>query len=187
MLGANIAIIRDDKVLLTMRDDFRVWCLPGGHVDLGETTAQAAIREAREETGLDVRLTRLVGIYSRPQWPQGFHIVLYAAEITGGELRPDPHEVVAIDFFDPHDLPADLLVDHRQRVLDAVNGVGGAIARCEQTAYPPDLPIDREALYAACAASGLPRNEFYARHFGPLEQAPGIIEVNGIGDDERHA
>ncbi len=63
MLGVTVAVIDEDRILLTKREDFEVWCLPGGGVDPGESVAQAAIREAREETGLEVQLTRLVGIY----------------------------------------------------------------------------------------------------------------------------
>ncbi|PJF32668.1 MAG: NUDIX hydrolase, partial [Phototrophicales bacterium] len=51
MIGANIAIIRDNKILLTKREDFEVWCLPGGQAEAGESLAQTALREAREETG----------------------------------------------------------------------------------------------------------------------------------------
>ena len=64
-LAVIVAIIEDEKVLLTKREDFEVWCLPGGGVEDGETLAEGAIREAKEETGLDVELTSLVGVYSR--------------------------------------------------------------------------------------------------------------------------
>jgi hypothetical protein len=59
-VGATVAILRDGKLLLTRREDFEVWCLPGGCVDEDESLADAARREAEEETGLKVRLTRLV-------------------------------------------------------------------------------------------------------------------------------
>jgi ADP-ribose pyrophosphatase YjhB (NUDIX family) len=51
-LGVNIAVIQDGQILLTQREDFEVWCLPGGEVDACESIAQAAVREALEETGL---------------------------------------------------------------------------------------------------------------------------------------
>ncbi len=70
-LGVNVAIFQDSEVLLIQRSDLPVWALPGGGVDNGESVAQAATREALEETGLEVALTRLVGICSRPDWRRG--------------------------------------------------------------------------------------------------------------------
>ena len=64
-IAANVAVIQDGKILLTKREDFEVWCLPSGGVEDGESLAEAAIRETKEETGVDVELTRLVGVYSR--------------------------------------------------------------------------------------------------------------------------
>jgi len=64
ILAASIAIIDNGRILLIQREDFRVWGLPGGDVNPGESLAQAAARETREETGLEVALTRLVGMYS---------------------------------------------------------------------------------------------------------------------------
>ena len=65
ILGTIVAIFKDGKVLLTKRADFEVWCLPGGGVEDGESVAEAAVREAYEETGLVVLLTGVVGVYSR--------------------------------------------------------------------------------------------------------------------------
>jgi ADP-ribose pyrophosphatase YjhB (NUDIX family) len=73
-VGASTAIIQSGQILLTKRRDVEAWALPGGHVEAGETVAEAAKREAQEETGLEVRLLRLVGIYCLPQWPDGGHI-----------------------------------------------------------------------------------------------------------------
>ena len=55
-LGVEIAIIEAGKVLLIKRRDFGVWLLPGGGIDAGESAAEAAVREAQEETGLEVEL-----------------------------------------------------------------------------------------------------------------------------------
>ncbi|HXF60662.1 MAG TPA: NUDIX domain-containing protein [Caldilineaceae bacterium] len=77
-LGVNVAIFQDNHILLTKREDFEVWCLPGGAVDPHESLAEAAMREALEETGLTVHLTRLVGVYSQPEWLTGNHIALFA-------------------------------------------------------------------------------------------------------------
>src|SRR4030066_410646 len=106
VLGVNVAIIQDGKVLLTKRRDFEVWCLPGGEVDSGEPLAQAATREAREEVGLEVELERLVGIHTRPQWLScGSHVVVFAARISGGELVIQPQEVMEARFFTRDELP----------------------------------------------------------------------------------
>ena len=80
-LAVNVAVIHEGKILLTQREDFETWILPSGGVEDGESIAQAAIRETKEETGLDVELTRLVGIYSRLSNMAQFHAVLFSANL----------------------------------------------------------------------------------------------------------
>jgi ADP-ribose pyrophosphatase YjhB (NUDIX family) len=134
--GVNIAMIRKGTILLTKRDDFPVWCLPGGSIDAGETIAQAAIREAFEETGLEVKLTRLVGLYSRPNWVlEGSHAVLFSAEIVGGDLIKNTQETVDAAFFSPSELPAELIWWHRQRIKDALSGNMGFV-RLQDARWP---------------------------------------------------
>ena len=55
-ITVNVAVIHENQILLTKRGDFEIWCLPSGGVEEGESVAQAAIRETKEETGLDVEL-----------------------------------------------------------------------------------------------------------------------------------
>ena len=79
VLAVNVAVLEAGRILLILREDFDVWCMPGGHLDPGESFAAAAVREVREETGLEVRLDRLVGAYSRPLWiGGGFHVLVFA-------------------------------------------------------------------------------------------------------------
>jgi 8-oxo-dGTP pyrophosphatase MutT (NUDIX family) len=120
-LGVNVAIFRDGQILLTQRDDFHVWCMPGGHVDPGETLPQAAKREVREETGIDVRVSRLVGIYSRPRWGE-YHIAVFVADALGGGHAAQHGEVIDMRFFGPDELPGALLIGQRQRIMDAFSG-----------------------------------------------------------------
>jgi 8-oxo-dGTP pyrophosphatase MutT (NUDIX family) len=97
-------------VLATHRSDFGTWDMPGGWCELGETSTGTAVREVREETGLDVRPVRLLGVYSDPAWqityPNGDQMrpigAMYACEITGGELRADGAESLDVAFIDPH-------------------------------------------------------------------------------------
>src|SRR5688572_248553 len=96
-LAVNIAVIQDGKILLTKRDDFEAWILPSGGVEEGESLAQAAIRETKEATGLDVELTRLVGVYSRlGSWSPGY-MVLFAAKPGGGAIQCQRGEIVAVE------------------------------------------------------------------------------------------
>jgi 8-oxo-dGTP pyrophosphatase MutT (NUDIX family) len=68
----------DDRVLLIHRTDNDRWALPGGGIELGENAGDALVREVREETGIDVRVTGIVGIYSDPR-----HVIAY----DDGEVR----------------------------------------------------------------------------------------------------
>lgn len=179
MIGVNICIIQNNKILLTKREDFEVWCVPGGAVDEGESVAQAAIREAREETGLEVKLTRLIGIYSRASWPGAVaHIVSFLAEPVGGDIDPDPKEVIEIGYFGPDEIPADLLTWNRQRILDAFNGVGGGAAWSQELGSSPFIPgISRADLYRLRDESGLSRRDFYFQTLGKMDTAKETREV----------
>ena len=125
-----VAVIDDGKVLLTKREDFEVWCLPGGGVEENETLAEGEIREAKEETGLDVELTRLVGVYSRlGGGMHDVHAVLYAAKPIGGELRTQPHETIEVAYFPFDQLPSELLFGHKRRIHDATQETTAVSAR----------------------------------------------------------
>jgi ADP-ribose pyrophosphatase YjhB (NUDIX family) len=174
------AIIASGRILLIQREDFRVWGLPGGDVDPGESLARAAVREAREETGLTVALTRLVGMYALVGNGHSVVTAVFAARPVGGEFAPDPHEIADIGWFSPDALPDDLIWWHRQRIRDALAGVSGAVWRQEGGwPFPPDFT--RRDLYAARDASGLPR----AQAFRQLFPDPGPdAEILEVGENE---
>lgn len=80
--SVNVLVVSDSgEILLIRRSDNDNWALPGGAIDLGESAAQAAIRETKEETGVDCEITGLVGIYTDPK-----HIILYT---SNGEARQE--------------------------------------------------------------------------------------------------
>ena len=96
-----------------------MWALPGGFVEVGETAENAAVREAKEETNLDVELERLVGVYSEPDRdPRGHNVsVTFLARITGGdpEAATDADEVAILD---PSEV--ELAFDHRKILEDSL-------------------------------------------------------------------
>lgn len=80
--SVNVVVTDDqDRMLLIQRSDNGNWALPGGAIDLGESLVQAAVRETREETGIDCDITGLVGIYTDPK-----HVILYTSD---GEVRQE--------------------------------------------------------------------------------------------------
>ena len=174
-LGACAAIIDDGKILLTKREDFEVWCLPGGHVEDGESMARAAVRETLEETGVEIELSHLVGLYYRQHNWNGLamHVACFAARPVGGSLRPQLEEVLELRYCAPDALPAEILSGHRRRIADALSG-GAGLSRVQNDQSPFQEPLTRTELYTLRDTSGLPRSEFYAQHFTSEE---GMLET----------
>lgn len=95
------------------------WALPGGFVDYGESVEAAAVREAKEETGLDVDLVALLGVYSDPTRDARMHTIstVFAARARNPEDIAGGDDAAEARFFLPEALPADIAFDHRA-ILD---------------------------------------------------------------------
>jgi len=112
-------------VLIERRNPPLGHALPGGFVDLGETVEAAARREAREETGLAVTLTRLLGVYSDPaRDPRGHTVsVVYVGEASGEPRAGD--DAARVRIVEPAELPV-LAFDHARILADYLAGPVGA-------------------------------------------------------------
>jgi ADP-ribose pyrophosphatase YjhB (NUDIX family) len=158
--GVVVVVFHEDTVLLTRREDFEVWRLPGGRVDSHESVDQAAIREVFEETGLHITLSYYVGLLSKPYWGQhGTHLAVFAARPTTTTLHPDPREVQVAAFLPISNLPTPLLWDHRALIGEARAGTVGHV--WIKRACTPARFANRAELYAWRDQSGLSRQAAY--------------------------
>ncbi|MEU1625092.1 NUDIX domain-containing protein [Streptomyces sp. NPDC020096] len=124
LVVAASAVVTDDagRILLQRRRDNDLWALPGGGMDISDSLPGAAVREVREETGLEVEITGLVGTYTDPR-----HVIAYTdgevrrqfnvcftARITGGSLTVS-EESTELRFVSPEELNS-LAMHHTQRL-----------------------------------------------------------------------
>ena len=136
-LGVGV-LVRDEtgRILLEKRSDCGLWGLPGGRVEPGESVEAAAVREVREETGLTVAVTGLVGVYSEPAdrivtFPDNGDVrhlvdVMVEARVCSGSLRAS-EESEAVAFFAPEGLPGDLVPPARRPIEDSLQGRRGLL------------------------------------------------------------
>lgn len=177
ILGVTVAILNSGKVLLTLREDLHVWCLPGGHVEPGESLAEAALRETLEETGLRVELNRLVGIYSQPHNKNGgSHSILFSATPVAGAPTADGIETLAVEWFTLDALPQRLLGWHLTYLQDAISGCP-AVARKQTVALLRQHT--RQELYSLRDQGRLDLTAVLAEICAPLRPEEDRVEVGG--------
>ena len=115
---AAVVLVSDGEMLVMVRRGVEPqmgrWAFPSGYVDRGEVVEHAAVREVKEETGLDVVLDRFIGIYSLEGNP--VILAVYLAHVTGGDMRAG-HDAQEVAWFGTDELP-DLPFPNDAQILD---------------------------------------------------------------------
>ena len=120
----------DNKILLIKRNThpfIGFWALPGGRMDPGETIDQTVIREVKEETGLDVKIARVVGEYVekgiREDIDYEYYPTCFVVEPVGGELKKQDSEIQEMKLFSLDALPKPLAFVHEKMLEDYVQAM----------------------------------------------------------------
>ncbi len=106
--ASAVVINNEGKILLHRRSDNDLWALPGGAMEIGESISETVVREVKEETGFDVVIERLVGIYTNPKHVVAFSdgevrqefSICFACRTVGGTLTISD-ESFEVSFFTP--------------------------------------------------------------------------------------
>ena len=115
------------EVLLQKRADCNKWGFPGGAIELGETPEMAAKREVKEETGLEIEVQKLIGIYTDSDviYPNGDKAhsicICYEMSVVGGELSCDENETLELKYFSLDDMPELFCKQHEELLRDVKN------------------------------------------------------------------
>ncbi len=123
-------IIYDEqgRLLLQRRTDCGEWGFLGGMIEYGESAAEAAVREIKEESGLDVKITSLYGVYSKyfAEYSNGDKaqtiVHIFRAEAVGGRLIDSNDETVELRYFNTDEIPSLFCKQHRDILNDIVAG-----------------------------------------------------------------
>jgi 8-oxo-dGTP diphosphatase len=121
--GSSCVVLNEnEEVLLVLREDFRVWALPGGGLEPDETWEQAAVRETLEETGYNVTIKQYVGEYWRPQMSNGKGDLkrVFLAQLIGGMPSQHDNESIDVRWFPVNALPMRTFRLTREHIHDAL-------------------------------------------------------------------
>ena len=131
--AASVSVVirdQDGRVLLARHSEGDVWVTPGGAIEPLETPADAAVRETWEETGLEVELVQLIGVFGGPEFVvtygngdrTSYLMVVFEARAELGGERPDGDEILELRWFSDDELRALPLTDWMREVLAGADG-----------------------------------------------------------------
>lgn len=131
---ANACIVNEkNEILVQRRREENIWGLPGGALELGESAQEALRREIREETGLEITIEKLLGIYTKyfHTYPNGDKaqtiVMTFVCRLAGGELQKENAETLELAYIAPENMPPLLFDDNRDAIQDYINGSFGVI------------------------------------------------------------
>jgi ADP-ribose pyrophosphatase YjhB (NUDIX family) len=125
-----------ERVLLCHRRDYNFWNLPGGALERGETPWEGAMREVKEETGLDVEVVRLLGVYSKPDVDDV--VLTFLCRAIGGAITLND-EADAIQYFAFTDIPHNTAPKQVLRIKDAMAHPEATLLRAQPGASAIEL------------------------------------------------
>jgi len=130
LVVAVFVFLHKKGTILLVRQDYghQYWSLPGGVVEAGEAIDQAAVREVKEETGLDIHLRRVIGLYSKPG--ENALAITFEGAALGGELRAG-NEILDCRYFATDRFPVPVREHLQERVEDFQSNLPHAVCRTQ--------------------------------------------------------
>jgi 8-oxo-dGTP diphosphatase len=132
-LGVFAAITDEGGRILCVRMNYatRAWTTPGGRAEPGESPLNALKREVLEESGLDVAVDELIGVYSKPY--KDDLVLFFRASVVGRNPWQPNDEISHMDYFGRHELPQPMGIGARTRIIDALDGITGIVRIIPET------------------------------------------------------
>lgn len=120
----------DNCILFCLRNDYNIWNLPGGRLEKGESPWQGIVREVKEETGLDVEVVKMIGVYSKPNKDE--IVFSFECKVLGGDLTLN-NEASDIRYFNINEIPENTVQKQVERIRDFFEYRDSAILKIQQT------------------------------------------------------
>ena len=141
-IGVFAAIFdEENRILFCHRIDHDVWNLPGGRLEYGEAPWEGVVREVKEETGLDVEVKRLSGVYSKPK--ENDIVIQFVCKVIGGKITLN-NEADKIKYYSFSDIPTNTVPKMVERIKDILDNPDKVITKTQTG--KPTLQLIKEGL-----------------------------------------